>query len=120
MLEPEEQHALYKAVRDGDIVLATPLLKKAGGGDLSAGINSKPFDALWHEPGPECTPLHLAAACLQIKMVEFLTANGANVKSEANGRKPIDVVESIDLFAQARAEHPELITKVKEMLLLYD
>ncbi len=116
ILVPEEQHALYLAIRDGDMVRTTSLLKLGGRGDIAVAANSSPFEALWHEPGPEATPLHLAAACLQPEVVEFLLKNGANPNVRAGGRRPTDVVDSIDLFAPARAQRPQDLVKVKALL----
>ena len=78
--------------------------------------HSYTFQALWHEPGPESTPLHLAAACLRPDMVTFLLDNGADRNAKANGRLPLDVTEGIDLFASARVERPADMENVKQLL----
>jgi hypothetical protein len=115
-LEPEQQHALYLAVRDGDVATAASLLTDGGSVDLRHTVNCSPFDALWHEPGPDATCLHLAACCLQVDMVRFLLSNGANPAAVANGRKAVDCVDTIDLFAAACAQRPGDVAKVKALL----
>ena len=119
-LEPEQQHALYLAVRDGDVATAASLLTDGGSVDLRHTVNCSPFDALWHEPGPDATCLHLAACCLQVDMVRFLLSNGANPAAVANGRKAVDCVDTIDLFAAACAQRPGDVAKVKALLVDID
>ena len=51
----------------------------------------------------------------------FLLENGANPKASAGGRLPVDglpvdVIDSIDLFAPARAQRPDDMARVKEQL----
>jgi hypothetical protein len=117
VLQPEEQHTLYIAVRDGDLSTVMELLRTGGQtDDIRQVVNCRPFEALWHAPGPEATCLHLAACCLQVAVVRFLLENGADSEAVANGSKPIDIVDTIDLMAAARKQRPDDVVEVKKLL----
>ena len=117
VLQPEEQHTLYLAIRDGDLSTVMELLRTGGQtDDIRQVVNCRPFEALWHAPGPEATCLHLAACCLQVEVVRFLLENGADPEVVANGCKAIDIVDTIDLMAAAREQRPDDVVEVKKLL----
>ena len=102
-LPPEEQVQLYQSIRDGDVdAVQRMMLQRL----VPLPIDSRPFDALWHDPGPEATPLHLAACCLRPALVGWLLEQGADVSLTAQGRDALQMVDAFDLFAPARAQRP--------------
>jgi len=109
LLSPEDQHLLYKAVRDGNVPVVAAMLPKAC-------INQAPFEALWHEPGPEATCLHLAVCCVQPEMVAHLLACGADPCIRAGGHTCKSMLTAFDLFAPARELRPEDVQAVLLML----
>lgn len=107
---PEEQVELYRAVRDNNIETIKSLFS------AEININCRPFEALWHEPGPEATVLHLAACCIQPDVVEYLLARGADRNIEVAGLKPVDVAIKYELFEPARIQRPQDVERVIQLL----
>ena len=106
---PEEQMTLYKAVRDGDIASVAQLLPPAR-------VNERPFEALWHAPGPEATCLHLAVCCVQPALCEWLLAHGADPGLSAGGHSTLAMLEAFDLFEPARVQRPADVAAVRATL----
>jgi hypothetical protein len=117
-LGPEEQYKLYIAVRDGSIDAVTRLLGLGAGPESedSAACNSRPFESLWHEPGPEATVLHLAVCCVQAELVAFLLAHGADPSLSAGGKSSLDQLEAYPLFEPARMTRPQDVLRIRELL----
>jgi hypothetical protein len=118
LFSPEEQYELYLAIRDGNITQVELIFQKKNKNIIEV-INNRPFDGLWHEPGPEATCLHLAVCCLQVDLVEWLLRHGADPNILANGCKPLEMIEAYDLFAPVRALRPQDIAKIKLLLRNY-
>jgi len=108
-LSPEDQHVLYKAVRDGDVASVTKTVPK----DY---INQAPFETLWHDPGPEATCLHLAVCCVQPEMVAHLLACGADPTIGAGGHTTMSMLNAFELFAPARELRPDDVRAVQRLL----
>lgn len=106
---PKEQMTLYKAVRDGNIASVAELLPLAR-------VNERPFEALWHAPGPEATCLHLAVCCVQPDLVAWLLAHGADASLTAGGHSTLAMLEAFDLFAPARLQRPTDVSAVRAIL----
>ena len=106
-LSPEEQFELYQGIRDGNIATVRRILfeRPVVTGPLS--VDCRPFEALWHDPGPEATPLHLAACCLQPTLVAWLLEQNADKTLVAQGQTALQMIDSFDLFAPARAQRPD-------------
>ena len=100
---------LYKAVRDGDIARVAELLPRAR-------VNERPFEALWHAPGPEATCLHLAVCCVQPALCEWLLAHGADAGLSAGGHSTLAMLEAFDLFEPARVQRPADVAAVRAIL----
>lgn len=123
---------MYIAVRDGDVATTQRLLldeamrvDKAADKALSTAgdkekvcsvINICFFDALWHEPGPEATCLHLAACAVRPELVAWLLTHGADAAKEAGGKTALQMLEAFELFAPARAQRPDDVDKVRALL----
>lgn len=118
-LGPEQQYELYIAVRDGNIAVVTQILGLGAGSSENdaAACNSRPFEALWHEPGPEATVLHLAACCIQADLVAFLLDHGADPALTAAGKSTVEQLEAYPLFEPARITRPGDVQRIREMLL---
>ncbi len=113
MLAPEDQHILYLAVRDGDISTIESFINQIG-------IDCQPFEALWHEPGPEATCLHLAVCCCQYETVKYLLSKNANIDLKANGKTALEMIESYDLFEPTRVQNPENVDRIKKLLIAHN
>ena len=107
---PEEQVALYKALRDGDLATVSSLI-------TTSNVNHCPFEALWHQPGPDATALHVAVCCLQPEIVKFLLAAGADASRSAGGYSTVQMIDAFDLFASAREQRPQDAQAVRRLLL---
>ena len=114
-MTPEIQYNLYIAIRDGDIPRISSLLHLDGSGE-PLDVNCRPFESLWHEPGPESTCLHLAACAIRADVVSFLLEHGADKTSTATGKTPREVVTAYDLFAPARIEREKEVERILELL----
>jgi len=108
-LSPEDQHALYQAVRDGDVEFVAKTVP-------NSKINLPPFSALWHEPGEAATCLHLAVCCIQPAMVAHLLACGADPSISAGKYTTMAMLSAFDLFAPARAQRPQDLISVQQLL----
>ncbi len=121
-LDPENQFVLYKAIRDGDIVSLKNVLNfqnDMSKDNIERRVNCRPFSALWHEPGPECTLLHLAVCCVQVEVVKFLIDHGADPYSLASDLTPLQVIDKYDLFLPARMEKAKELQDIKQILMGY-
>ena len=110
-LSPEEQFDLYKCIRDGDIVNVQRIMMLERPPDLEGPlpiqIDCRVFESLWHEPGPEATPLHLAACCLRPSLVAWLLEKGADRNLKAQDKTALQMVDAFELFAPARLQRPD-------------
>ncbi len=124
-LTPEEQFDLYKCIRDGDIANVQRIMMLERLPDTDTEPQSQPqprpidhrvFESLWHDPGPDATPLHLAVCCLRPSLVAWLLDKGADPNLKAQDKTALQMVDAFELFAPARMQRPEDRLAVIELL----
>ncbi len=103
-MTPEEQFDLYKFIRDGDVLNVKRILLERSD---PLPVDFRPFESLWHEPGPDATPLHLAACCIQPSLVAWLLENGADPNLKAHDKTAFEMIDLFELFAPARLTRPD-------------
>lgn len=118
MLNAEDQVILYRAIRDGDCEMVKATLRLSVPNQSYEKANCRPFESLWHEPGPEATPLHLAVCCIQYEVASMLILHGADRSLKASGLTAFDMIEKYELFEPARVTNPTELERLKLLLQL--